>query len=131
MKRVLLAVLVGAFIWACPAWAQNGGKAEPKRIEFKKGAYSGSISDSISGDVEAEYAFGARKGQKITVVLTSTPARSATFELLDPGFINLNEGTNGFSFSTVATETGDFQVNVTRLARAPRTVKFKLTVTIK
>ena len=33
----------------------QGGKAEPLRISFKRGAYSATISESVRGDEEAEY----------------------------------------------------------------------------
>ena len=39
------------------------GGAEPLRIEFKRGAYSATISESVRGDEEAEYVLGAKQGQ--------------------------------------------------------------------
>ena len=61
--------------------AQGGGKAEPLRIEFKRGTTSTTISDRVWDQVEAEYVFTARKGQRLTIKLTSVPKRSAVFDL--------------------------------------------------
>ena len=57
------------------ALAQGGGKAEPNRIEFKRGANSTTINGKVRGDEEAEYVLAARKGQKLTIKLSSVPSR--------------------------------------------------------
>src|SRR6266540_720199 len=57
------------------ALAQGGGKAEPSRIEFKRGTSSTTISGVVRGDEEAEYVLSAKKGQHLKIVLTSVPAK--------------------------------------------------------
>jgi hypothetical protein len=42
-------------------FAQNGGKAEPLKIEFKRGTNSTTINGVVRGDEEAEYTLTARK----------------------------------------------------------------------
>ena len=66
------------------ALAQRGGKAEPNRIEFKPGTTSTTIGDVVHGDEQAEYVFSAQKGQRLTIKLTATPAKSACFDLKGP-----------------------------------------------
>ncbi|MFS8086214.1 MAG: hypothetical protein ACMG6H_11345, partial [Acidobacteriota bacterium] len=64
--------------------AQGGGKAEPNRIEFKRGATSTTISGTVRGDEQAEYVLSAKKGQRLVVKLTSVPVKSSVFQLLGP-----------------------------------------------
>ena len=64
------------------AIAQRGGKAEPNRIEFKRGTYSTTINGTVRGDEQAEYVLGAKKGQRLIIKLTSVPVKSSVFQLL-------------------------------------------------
>src|SRR5258707_3530719 len=64
------------------AIAQRGGKAEPNRIEFKRGTTSTIVSGTVRGDEEAEYVLAAKKGQRLIIKLTSVPVKSAVFKLL-------------------------------------------------
>ena len=63
-------VLAGCFlsllIIVFPAHAQ-GGKAEPKRIEFKPGTVSALLSGTLSNGQEMDYVFAAKAGQVIKV----------------------------------------------------------------
>jgi len=61
------------------AVAQHGGKAEPNRIEFKRGATSTTISGVVHGDEQAEYILSAKQGQRLTIKLTNVPAKSSCF----------------------------------------------------
>src|SRR5205823_419998 len=70
------------FCAAAPAFAQHGGKAEPLRIEFKRGTSSTTVSGSVRNDEEYEYVLGAKKGQRLTIKITSTPVKSSVFQLL-------------------------------------------------
>src|SRR5438067_6633961 len=74
---------------ARPALAQHGGKAEPNRIEFKRGTTSTTISGTVRGSEEAEYVLAAKKGQKLTIRIISVPARSAGFDLHGPDDVDL------------------------------------------
>lgn len=60
----LSAVMIGCILMgavtpvgraSAPASPQHGGKAEPKRIQFKLGASSASLTDSVRGSEEVEY----------------------------------------------------------------------------
>jgi len=46
------------------AMAQGGGKAEPNRIEFKRGTTSTTISGAVRGKEEAEYVLAAKKARR-------------------------------------------------------------------
>src|ERR1043166_1908045 len=80
------AFICGGFIFlmsaALPVFAQGGGKAEPLRIEFKRGANSTTVSGSVRNDEEYEYVLAAKKGQRLTIKITSTPVKTAAFRLL-------------------------------------------------
>lgn len=113
------------------AFTQRGGKAEPNRIEFKRGAHSTTISDTVRGDEQAEYVFSAKKGQRLVIKLTSVPVRSSVFQLLgeDNDTLGLEYDAN-FDYSGVLPKTGDYFVNVRRPTEAKGTSRFKLTVVL-
>jgi len=67
---------------ASAAAVAQGGKAEPNRIEFKRGATTTIINGAVRGDEEAEYVLAAKKGQRLIIKLTSVPAKSTVFQLL-------------------------------------------------
>jgi hypothetical protein len=58
------AIAAAMLVLVAPIAALAGG-AEPLRIEFKRGAYGTTISDSVRGDEEAEYVLGAKGGSAI------------------------------------------------------------------
>ena len=120
------------FCMAAPAFAQHGGKAEPGRIEFKRGATSTTVSDVVRGDEEAEYVLAAKKGQRLTIKITSVPVKSSTFQLLgeDNDTLGLEHDAN-FDVSIVLPKTGDYFINVKRPTEAKGTSRFKLTISIK
>jgi hypothetical protein len=114
------------------ALAQGGGKAEPKRVEFKRGTTSATISDSISNEVQAEYVFGAKKGQRLTIKLTSIPSRSAVFDLKAPEGADLGlEYDANYSYSGLLPETGDYLIFVVRPTSSPGRSSYKLTITVR
>lgn len=120
------------FFASTQATAQNGGKAEPNRIEFKRGATSTTISDSVRGSEEAEYVLSAKKGQRLTIKITSTPAKSSVFQLLgeDQDTLGLEHDAN-FNVSIVLPKDGDYFINVSRPTAAKGSSRFKLAITIK
>src|SRR5258708_33143903 len=85
MKHPLLAKVAKAFAAVIPitllilsvysaVMAQGGGKAEPKRIEFRSGTSSTIINGTVRGAEQAEYVLAAKKGQTLTIKITSVPA---------------------------------------------------------
>src|SRR5262245_34471986 len=97
------------------AQAQGGGKAEPLRIEFKLGTTSSTISDKVWDQVEAEYVFTAKKGQHLTIKLTSVPRRSVVFDLKAPDDADLGLLYDAnYNYSGVLPVTGDYLIIVVR-----------------
>src|SRR2546423_14507859 len=120
------------FCAAQSATAQHGGKAEPNRIEFKRGATSTTISDSIRGNEEAEYVLAAKKGQRLTIKITSAPAKSSVFQVLgeDNDTIGLEYDAN-FDVSIVLPKDGDYFINVKRPTERKGTSRYRMTITIR
>jgi|SRR5215510_7043995 len=130
-----------AFICGCflllfcatvPAFAQHGGKAEPLRIEFKRGATNTTLNGVVHGSEEAEYVLAAKKGQRLIIKLTSTPTKSSVFQLLgeDNDTLGLEYDAN-FDYSGVLPKTGDYFINVRRPTEAKGTSRYRLIVTVK
>jgi hypothetical protein len=115
-----------------PTLAQHGGKAEPNRIEFKRGTSSTTVSGVVRGDEQAEYVLSAKKGQRLIIKLTSVPAKSSVFQLLgeDNDTLGLEHDAN-FDYSGVLPKTGDYFINVKRPTEAKGTSRYRMTVTIR
>jgi len=118
---------------AAPAvLAQNGGKAEPLKIEFKRGTTSTTLNGVVHGSEEAEYTLTARQGQRLTIKLTSTPVKSSVFQLLGPDNDTLGlEFDANFNYSGVLPKTGDYFISVKRPSEAKGTSRYRLTITVK
>ena len=112
--------------------SQHGGKAEPLRIEFKRGATSTTINGAVRGSEEAEYVLAAKKGQRLMIKLTSAPVKSSVFQLLgeDNDTLGLEYDAN-YGYSGVLPKTGDYFINVKRPTEAKGTSRYKLTVTVR
>jgi hypothetical protein len=117
---------------AVPAFAQHGGKAEPLRIEFKRGASSTTVGGSMRNGEENEYVLGAKKGQRLTIKITSTPAKSSVFQFLgeDQDTLGLEHDAN-FDVSLVLSKDGDYFINVSRPTSARGKSNFTLAITVK
>ncbi len=128
--------ICGCFLFlisgAQPAFAQHGGKAEPMRIEFKRGTTSTTINGTVRGSEEAEYVLAAKKGQRLIIKLTSVPVKSSVFQLLgeDNDTLGLEYDAN-FDYSGVLPKTGDYFINVKRPTAAKGTSRYRLTVTVR
>jgi len=136
MKRCFArcyAVAFGVLLFGVvTALAQGGGKAEPKRIEFKRGGTTTTVVDKIKDDQEAEYVIAARKGQRLTIRLTSSPYRSAVFDVKAPGNADLGlEYDANYSFNKILPATGDYLIIVDRPTDAEGTANYKMVITIK
>ena len=124
---------IGALILiACAAAVAQGGKAEPNRIEFKRGTTTTVINGIVRRDEEAEYVLGAKKGQRLIIKLTSAPLKSSVFQLLgeDNDRLGLEYDAN-FDYSGVLPKTGDYFITVARPTKAKGTSRYKLVVTVR
>ena len=112
--------------------AQHGGKAEPNRIEFKRGTTSTTINGTVRGDEQAEYVLGAKLGQKLVIKLTSVPAKSSVFQLLGPDNDTLGlEFDANWDYSGKLPKTGDYFITVARPTQSKGTSKYKLVITVR
>src|SRR5262245_42015095 len=113
-------------------FSQGGGKAEPRGIQFKRGAISTTVADKIKDDQEAEYVIAAKKGQRLTIKLTSVPYRSAVFDLKAPGDADLGlEYDANYTFNKVLPVTGDYLIIVDRPTSTKGTANYKMVITVR
>ena len=132
LRLNLILVLLLVPIACSPAIAQRGGKAEPNRIEFKRGTHSTAISGTVRGDEQAEYVLAAKKGQRLILKLTSVPAKSSVFQLLGPENDTLGlEYDANYDYSGVLPKTGDYFITVSRPTQTKGMSRYKLTVTLR
>ena len=132
MAGTLVSAAFLLLIACSPAVAQRGGKAEPNRIEFKRGTKSTTISATVRGSEQAEYVLGAKKGQRLVIKLTSVPAKSSVFQLLGPDNDTLGlEFDANYNYSGTLPKTGDYFITVARPTQAKGASKYKLTVSVR
>lgn len=132
MLGTLVSAALLVLVACSAAIAQGGGKAEPNRIEFKRGTSSTTISGSVKSGEEAEYALAAKKGQTLTISITSVPARTSGFDLHGPEDVDLGlEFDTNLNFSRRLPKTGDYLITVVKLSDLVRTSKYKLTVSVR
>ncbi|HZI48815.1 MAG TPA: hypothetical protein VFD75_13535 [Pyrinomonadaceae bacterium] len=119
-------------VMAVTASAQRGGKAEPNRIEFKRGTSTTTISDAVHNDEQAEYVLSARQGQRLTIKLTNVPAKSSCFDLKGPDGVDVGlEYDCNWNYSKVLPATGDYFLTLSRPSTAKGTSHYKMTVTVR
>ena len=112
--------------------AQGGGKAEPNRIEFKRGTTSTTVSGVVRNDEEAEYVLFAKQGDHLIIKLTSVPARSSCFDLKSPDGSDLGlEYDCNRNYSRVLPAGGDYLIVVSRPSQARGRSRYRLTVSVK
>ncbi len=112
--------------------AQRGGKAEPNRIEFKRGTSSTTVNGVVHGDEQAEYVLSARQGQRLTIKLTNVPAKSSCFDLKGPDGVDVGlEYDCNWNYSKVLPETGEYFLVVSRPSQTKGTSRYKMTVTVR
>ncbi len=120
--------------WAATAGAFSGqgGKAEPRRIQFQRGHDNATVAGTLRGDAQAEYVFGARKGQRLTIRFSSSPPRAVTVHATDTRNVDLPLAFNARNSSSLAVaEDGDYEIRVARAAGTSGRVNFRVTVTIR
>jgi hypothetical protein len=117
---------------ACSGTMAQGGKAEPNRIEFKRGTTSTTISGTVRGDEQAEFLLSARKDQRLVIKLTSVPSKSSVFQILGPDNDTLGlEYDANYDYSGTLPKTGDYFITVARPGGSKGTSRYKLTVSVR
>lgn len=129
----LLLATPALLVFSCAvSFAQHGGKAEPLRIEFKRGTYTTTVGGKVRGSEEAEYVLAAKKGQKLIIKMTSVPVRSSVFELKaeDKTDLGLEFDANWDYKGTLPT-SGDYFITVARPTTSTGTSSYRLTITLR
>jgi len=127
--KIMFALLL-VLLASTESFAQHGGKAEPKRIEFAKGRSSIILSESLSNGSEMEYVFAARKGQHITVTNPSTSLFDFRIFSDENDMETEFDSSRKYTFEIPA--TGDYQFFVRKkMVRSPRTARFRITFEIR
>lgn len=129
-SAIALVLLIFVAFGVSSLFAQNGGKAEPKRIQFASGKSSAVLSGTLSNGQEMDYVFEARKGQMVTI-------RNATKSLFDFRVFSEENFPDGDfdsspSYTFEIPETGDYMFFVRKKqVKTPRTARFSMTLSIK
>jgi hypothetical protein len=134
MKRIFFGALLlvsCSLAAAHVVQAQCGGKAEPSRIEFKRGTHSSTLKGKLRGDEQAEYVLGARKGQRVTVNVAALPANAIAFELLTPLGEAFELTSNGNTWTGDLPETGDYMLYVRMAGTKTPRASYTLSLSIK
>jgi len=126
-----VAIAAAMLVLAAPAAVSAQGKAEPLRIEFKRGAFGTTLNDKVRGDEEAEFVLDARQGQRVTITLTSVPDKYAVFELFDEGDYERKLQQASVRYAGVLAKTGDYFITVKRPTGAKGTSRFRMVVTAR
>ena len=101
-----------------------------KRVKFAKGAHSASYSYSVVRGDRDTYIAGAKRGQRLTLKITSLE-KNAVFQVQSPSGNYLRgagETDDAMSFSGSLPEDGDYEIIV---GGTRGNASYKLTVTIK
>jgi hypothetical protein len=131
IKTKLILSLLILLAAAGAAIAQHGGKAEPNEIKFAKGKSSATVSNTLSGDQQAEYSFTARAGQTVSIKCSPQfdfrlwrPVEDDSEAEFDTEW---NSGTDSFELPA----DGQYLLYVRKKMRKVRSGRFTLTITIK
>lgn len=130
MRPLLFLLLIVFVLGISISFAQNGGKAEPLRIEFATGKSSKVLTGSLKNGEEMEYVFAASKGQTVTV----KNAKPGLFDFKVFSEENFSEGDFDSSpeYIFMIPETGDYDLFIRKKqVKAPRKAAFSITLIIK
>ena len=130
--RLVLFAVALVFSTALVAVGQHGGKAEPLRIEFRRGTTSTTINEKVKDSEEAEYVLAAKKGQRLIIKLTSTPHRSSVFDIKAPDNADLGlEYDANYDFNKTLPVSGDYFITVVRPTSSRGSSIYRLVITIR
>ena len=118
MKKLLMALGVALLVSAAAA----ADDTRTERVQFKKGATSATVEDTIKGYQSVDYVLGARAGQSMNVSM-ATDNSANYFNILAPGkndeamFIG---STSGNQFEGKLPASGDYKIRVYLMRSAAR-----------
>jgi len=110
----------------------QGGKAEPVPIRFPRGRDSATVSGTLRGDAQREYAFVAKKGQRLTIKFSAIPPRSIVIDAATTAGANLPLAFSaGQSAPLVLPTDGQYEISVKRASAVRGRSQYRMTVTIR
>lgn len=113
-KRVLL---LGAIVFTLLMVAEATMAQKPKRITFKRGASSATVSGKIAGDGYLEYLINGRAGQLMSIDITS-----------GNGKVIVNAGTaSGKNFS-LDMSGGDHLLSIVNTRKTATTYRLRVSI---
>ena len=114
-------------------FGQGGGKAEPNRISFKRGATSATVSGNLKSGEQMEYIFAATKGQAVSLKIVSSPkGRFHYFTVKGSDIDFASDYDINYDLTFTAPESGDYFLTVhLRGTDKVKRARFSLTLTIK
>ncbi|NOT47339.1 MAG: hypothetical protein HOP17_06265 [Acidobacteria bacterium] len=129
LQRTILPGVV-CLIVANAVFAQGGGKAEPKRVEFAKGSSSSKLTGSLSNSQEMEYVFSAKKGQTVVIKMSNTGLFD--YRVFNPEVEFETEFDSSPTSTFELPESGEYFLFIRKkMVSRPRTARFALTISIK
>lgn len=129
MKRVIVGLLVLSLVSVSSVWAQKRVRFPPGRTTvILKGRTTGGPSES-GGMRPVSYVLHARKGQQMTLHLTSAK-NNAVFGLYAPGMDLIEGAQNEADWSGTLPKTGNYEIIVFPQDEVTNTT-FTLEVTIR
>ena len=114
---------------ACSAFAQNGGKAEPKRIQFAAGSSSATVTGTLKNHQEMDYVFGATKGQTVTV--TNPKWSQFDFRVFNAEHFDEGDFDSSRTYTFEIPATGDYLFTIRKKQTGSRSGRFSMSLTIK
>ena len=113
--------VVAASLLVGPATAAFGQEPRQERVAFKAGTSSATVKGTIKGDESVDYLLGARRGQTMTVTLTTSNGANY-FNVLPPGSeaaIAIGSDT-GNKWTGPLPADGDYRIRVYLMRSAAR-----------
>jgi hypothetical protein len=120
MRRIIRLGAVATLLLA-PVVSVSGQGIRQERVAFKAGTSSATIKGSIKGDDTVDYVLGARRGQTMSVTLTTSNG-SNYFNVLPPGSEEAIAigSTVGTKWSGPLPADGDYRIRVYLMRNAAR-----------
>ncbi len=128
MKYVLILML--CFGYSVSTFAQHGGKAEPRRIQFASGKPVVVLTGMLSNSQELEYVFGATKGQ--TVTIRNSNRNLFDFRVFSEEHFPEGDFDSSPTYTFEIPATGDYMFFVRKKqVRTPRMARYSLSITLR
>ena len=127
MRCLFFAAII---LFAASTLPAQGGKAEPKRIEFERDRSSMKLTGTLSNAQEMEYVFSAVKGQTVLIRMSNTSLFD--YRVFSPE-ADLDTEFDSSRTSTIELPaSGEYLLYVRKkMVSRPRTARFSLTISIR